>query len=102
MSYAYYSPSHLSSLPLEPPTRPQYRHTLIHHPFSHTQVAIDPFLHFFALGYLILLEARAEIPTSGDLLAMAIMERRALSGKQSDTLGIAKQIGLGYSIRETG
>ncbi len=77
MHYVQLDFSFHSSLPFEPSTRPQYRHTLIHHPFSHTQIAIDPFLHLLALGYLIVFEAGAEIPILGDSLATkTLMEER--------------------------
>lgn len=55
-----------SPLPLKPPGRPQNKHTLIHHPLAHAEVAVDPLLKVFVLGDLVGVEAGAvEDPRRG-------------------------------------
>ena len=48
-----------SPLPLKPRRGPQNRHGLIHHPFPHAKVLIDPFLEVFVLGDLVGFKAGA-------------------------------------------
>jgi len=55
-----------SPLPLKPAGRPQNKHTLIHHPLAHAEVAVDPLLEVFVLGDLVGVEAGAvEDPRRG-------------------------------------
>lgn len=84
-----------SSLPLEPSTRPQYSHALIHNPLPHTQVAVDPFLYFFALGYLILLKAGAKFPALGRSLATHHLEEERFQRSRATHSGLANVLDWG-------
>ena len=48
-----------SPLSLKPPGRTQNHHRLIHHPLSHTEIVVDPFLEVFVIGHLVSFEAGA-------------------------------------------
>lgn len=90
----------VSPPPFEPTTRAQYCYTLIHNPFTHTEIVINPFLDFCALCYVVLLEARADAPTRGTSQHFSLQFQGFLAEGRSDTLVICKGIGLGVSIRE--
>ena len=51
-----------SSSPLKPSTGSHDCNALVHYPFSHTKIAIDPFLDLLALGYLVLVDSGAKVP----------------------------------------
>ena len=51
-----------SSPSLEPSSCSQHGDALIHDPFTHSQVAVDPFLELFAFRYLFRVDAGAKVP----------------------------------------